>query len=63
MALVTLGRSDALLAKEVLQHALCGKDIKELNIESEVQDLLDFINVQLKSIAEEEAATLLNPRQ
>tara|TARA_A200000159_G_scaffold161730_1_gene184190 strand:- start:5409 stop:5609 length:201 start_codon:yes stop_codon:yes gene_type:complete len=60
MALVTLGRSDALLVKEVLEAALSGEQIKASPIESEVQDLLDFINIQLKSIAEEDVRSPLS---
>ena len=60
MALVTLGRSDALLVKEVLETALSGDNIKSSNLESEVKDLLDFINIQLNSIAEEEVRSPLS---
>lgn len=59
MALVTLGRGDALLVKEVLESALSGEDIRASRMESEVQDLLDFVNIQLKSMAEEEVASPL----
>lgn len=54
MALVTLGRSDALLVKEVLEAAVKEGQLAPSKPRPEVQDLLDFINIQLKSIAEED---------
>jgi hypothetical protein len=52
--MVTLGRSDAMLACEAIKIVL-GK-LKEPEEVEDLENLLRFIEVQLNSIAEEEAS-------
>jgi len=51
--MVTLGRSDAMLACEAIEIVL--EKLKEPEEVEDLENLLRFIEVQLNSIAEEEA--------
>ncbi len=57
--LVTLGRSDALLAVHLIETILSSHDLSHEPLEriqrEGAEDLLEFIKIQLNSIAEEEA--------
>ena len=52
MALVTLGRSDAILAHKIIKSILDAKSGDCSFDKEEVEDLLQFIEVQLNSISE-----------
>jgi len=53
-SLVTLGRSDAILACSIIELMLQAKLDKAMCQSEEVKNLLQFMKVQLNSIAEEE---------
>lgn len=54
MAPVTLGRSDAILARNIIRKMLGADNIEDSFDKEEVENLLQFIEVQLNSIAENE---------
>jgi hypothetical protein len=60
MNLVTLGRSDAILVCEVLKLALQDKMVDAPFDREEAEDLLQFVEVQLNSIAENDIRSPLS---
>jgi hypothetical protein len=56
--LVTLGRSDAILAAQLIEMILHSQYLSkpwDLSRREDAENLLEFIKIQLNSIAEEEA--------
>ncbi len=55
MSLVTLGRSDAILVSDILKIYLSEVENSDepMEYDKEVRNLLEFVEIQLNSIAEE----------